>query len=249
MQRKYLNGAQLKNFAILCMFIDHVAACFLELAHTQSGASLAYAFPYGTSLDIAARLIGRSAFPIFCFMIVEGFLHTHDRTRYFLRLLAFAAVSQVPFQLAFYPGQKTAELNTMFSLALGMTAIWTIDLLKCRLLKKDLAKNKAAFIILTGIVTACFSAAAWQFHFDYTYICILCMVVLYLLYNRKDIALPGAWVLTGLMGLPELAGGFGFFLISRYNGTRGKQNKYFFYVFYPAHMLLLWLVRHLAFGY
>ena len=67
------------------------------------------------------RCIGRIAFPLYCFLIVNGLEHTHDRRRYLARLLIFAAISQLPFAMAFYPRESIfTGLNVFFTLAAGL---------------------------------------------------------------------------------------------------------------------------------
>ena len=77
-----LNGFVLKCIAMVCMLIDHTGAVL---------------FPQYRIL----RIIGRIAFPIYCFLLVEGAMHTRDIRKYELRLLGFALVSEIPFDLAF----------------------------------------------------------------------------------------------------------------------------------------------------
>ena len=98
-----LSGSGLKLIAILFMLIDHIAYCFLENVHTADNEALMYSLPQGELVDSLMRIIGRQAFPVFCFFLVEGFMKTRSRIRYFLRVLFFAVLSQYPFQKAFFP--------------------------------------------------------------------------------------------------------------------------------------------------
>lgn len=118
--RRGLSGTALKGIACVTMLIDHVGASCLE-----NGFLSAPAAPAGlAALDLVLRLIGRLAFPIFCFLLVEGFVHTHDVKKYIGRLLLFGLVSEVPFDLAFFrtpfaPGYQ----NVYWTLALGVLAM------------------------------------------------------------------------------------------------------------------------------
>ena len=85
-----LSGSTLKLIAIVTMFIDHLGVVAFETQISN------YMVPY-----YIMRLIGRLAFPIFCFLLVEGFFHTRDVKKYALRLLVFAFISEIPFDLAF----------------------------------------------------------------------------------------------------------------------------------------------------
>ncbi len=119
-----LSGSTLKWIAIAAMFIDHVAAALLArlIVTGQGNAPL-----YGVYL--AMRFVGRLGFPIFCFLLVEGFQRTRDRWKYARRLGTFALVSEIPFDLAFN-GQvlETAYQNVFFTLLLGLLLLCCLEL-------------------------------------------------------------------------------------------------------------------------
>ena len=79
-----LSGSALKVIAMISMVIDHVALYLME---------------QGTLLYETMRCIGRIAFPVFAFLIAEGFIHTRNRYRYFFTLLGFAVISEIPWYL------------------------------------------------------------------------------------------------------------------------------------------------------
>mgnify|MGYP002581591684 FL=1 len=91
--KKIFSNFDLKILAIITMTIDHIGAII---------------YP---NID-AFRIIGRISFPIFCFLLVEGFKHTHNRFRYFIRLLLFAIITQPIYDYAF----NNHELNILFNL-------------------------------------------------------------------------------------------------------------------------------------
>lgn len=111
--RKGVTGSTLKLIAIITMLIDHTAATILDriliarsiggLGNNNTQAAMDFmsdnAVIYGVYMIM--RLIGRIAFPIFCFLLVEGFVHTHNKWKYALRLGLFALISEIPFDLAF----------------------------------------------------------------------------------------------------------------------------------------------------
>ena len=83
---------------------------------------------------------------------------------------------------------------------------------------------------------------------DYSYGGVLCILILYLFYRARDFSLVAAWMWLTYYNNNELLALTGFYLIRCYNGKRGKQNKYFFYIFYPGHLLLLYLMRKAIWG-
>lgn len=117
------SAEQLKNIALVSMAIDHAAVGLIEQSELASGAAWSLC---GTAM----RLVGRVAFPLFAFMIAEGAAHTRDRRRYALRLLLLAVISEIPFDLVaggtwLFP----ADQNTVFTLLLGLLAVWAGDLI------------------------------------------------------------------------------------------------------------------------
>ena len=125
-----LSGTALKYIACITMLIDHIGASCIEagilLPALAAGAASCGGIPVSTLLaaDRVLRYIGRLAFPIFCFLAVEGFLHTHDVKKYVRRLLLFGLLSEVPFDLAFFrtPFDPSAQ-NVYWTLALGVLAM------------------------------------------------------------------------------------------------------------------------------
>ncbi len=218
----HLNGNVLKWIAILTMLIDHIGAVILEKGLAEN--SLFY-----NRLDIVLRLIGRVAFPIFCFLLVEGFLHTHNFKRYLFSLIAFSALSEVPFDLAVFGKLDIKHQNVYFTLWLGLLTIYMIDRMEKRA-GKYLILQKAACILAGAL-------AAFALHTDYGAVGVLLICILYMTRkNRAEQCLLGAVCL-----IEEVTSVFAFLLIYFYDGTRKKGiNRYFFYFFYPVHLLLLY---------
>ena len=128
-------GSTIKLIAIIAMFIDHTAAVILERMMMRAGYMLATISQDSLSNWIGEhrllyvsymvmRLIGRFGFPIFCFLLVEGFLHTHNRVKYALRLFLFALISEVPFDFAFRGEWFYSDYqNVFFTLFIGLLAL------------------------------------------------------------------------------------------------------------------------------
>ena len=114
-----LSGTALKRLACLSMLLDHLGASLLENGLFRCSAI----DPRLVGLDQLLRLVGRLAFPIYCFLLVEGFLHTHDFKKYALRMLGFALISEGPFDWAFFSGVYWGHQNVYFTLLLGLALI------------------------------------------------------------------------------------------------------------------------------
>ena len=275
-----INAGTMKRIAIIAMFIDHMTLCFLEVARDSQGHMIMNTFAAGKTLDSIGRGIGRLAFPVFCFLIVEGFLYTKNRWKYLLRLLVFAAVSQVPFCLLVFPRSQRRHADTIFTLAAGYILIWIVETLagyfkvndflparRSRYIEADEGyegdkravltlparldrKWVRAVLFLIPSMAAGFGIcwlAKW-FGFDYSYGGVICILLLYLLYRYREYSIGAAWAWLTNYNHNELLAITGFWLIWCYNGKRGKQNKYFFYLFYPGHLILLYLIRKAIFG-
>ncbi|MGM0217625.1 TraX family protein [Enterococcus sp. AZ126] len=233
--KSFFSGSQLKWIAIIAMLLDHTA----KIISFQPSVTLSvpYAFEPTTNnlIDLSQALfpvfimIGRLAFPIFCFLLVEGFIHTSNTKKYLLRLSLFAFISEIPYDLAF--SHRIVDLksqNVFFTLLIGLLAI-----IGLQRLKNHSVKNIFFSIIIVGLGIF----AAQGLHTDYGgWIGVLLIVVLYLF---RDFHLFKC-VLGALILLQNSWFGLiAFIPIYFYNGQRGKQWKYFFYWFYPAHLLVL----------
>ena len=219
-------GAQLKYIAFISMLIDHVNNAIVTPLLNGSGFLL--------YLSNIFSILGRIAFPIFVFFIVEGFFKTKDRRKYLLTLIFFGVISEVPFDMFtsktfFNPYWN----NMMFTLALCLITIWIIDFLKEKI------KNKVLWYITSIIFVILFCLVAMWFSLDYDYHAILVACIFYIFYDKP---LLGAGL--GYMSIiKELYSCLGFFMTLTYNGKRGRQYKYINYLFYPVHILILGILR------
>ena len=124
------SGTALKTIACITMLVDHIGASCIEAGILTPGLDIGTlsrdtlsAYPL-YRLDMVLRFTGRLAFPLFCFLLVEGFVHTRDVKKYVRRLFLFALISEVPFDLAFFrtPFDPSAQ-NVYWTLALGVLAM------------------------------------------------------------------------------------------------------------------------------
>ena len=266
---KYTNsfdGKTLKLIAIVTMLIDHVGLVifYRALFLPANGAGLPSASFYMNAYYVC-RMIGRVAFPIFAFLLVEGFLHTHDKRKYLVNLSIFAVISQLPYYLAICgDGISYAHLNVMVTLVLGVLMMWGIEKVReysvsnsCKQEGNErTCTNKRRFLpssekiarhilcnpVLQVIPVAVTCAAAYFLDVDYGIIGIVVIAILYFFRYQMKTAMILAAAALIVYDLSELPVIISFMLIYLYNGKRGKQNKYFFYVFYPAHLLVLYLI-------
>ena len=124
------SGTALKTIACITMLVDHIGASCIEagllLPELETGEVSGGAWNQISlyQLDRVLRFTGRLAFPIFCFLLVEGFVHTHDVKKYVRRLFLFALISEVPFDLAFFRTPFALDhQNVYWTLALGVLAM------------------------------------------------------------------------------------------------------------------------------
>ena len=235
MREKFgITGNTLKIIAVMAMAIDHIGAVVVTYFMTVPGE---YQELWG-KLYWPFRNIGRIAFPIFCFLLVEGFLHTRSQKRYLYRMLLFAVLSELPFNLAFRGSILAPEnQNVFWELTLGIVLMMLLHGIEQRRWNGILLK--VSLMILVVIFTA---AAAEEFHFDYGNHGILTIALLYYFRNYRGLRLM-AGALSFLWSFKAM---FAFLPIAFYNGKRGGGRKYAFYIFYPAHLLILYLIIQVA---
>lgn len=227
---KYLSGATLKYIALITMIMDHADKTVL-FQYTVMDNPPAIAI----WLSNAFGILGRISFPIFAFLLVEGFYHTRNKAKYLRNMLVFAVISEIPFNM--YTGGEffvTWHQNIFFTLAIGLCVIWGIESLKQR---TDKWKLLAIGVILLGCLVATLSQA------DYSYQGVLVIALFYLFRDNKFKSLIA---FIPLLKTPWAI--LGFAITNLYNGERGKQFKWFNYWVYPVHLLILGLIRMYYFG-
>ena len=239
--RRGFSGTALKTIACITMLVDHIGASCIEagiltpgLASGTLSQDTLSAYPL-YRLDMVLRFTGRLAFPIFCFLAVEGFLHTHDVKKYVRQLLLFGLVSEVPFDLAFFRIPFAPQhQNVYWTLALGVLAMAGLK----RFEKPDGSASWHGLLCVGACALTAFLAST-----DYHAIGVLIICALYMARaDRKRQCILGA-VLFAF----ELTAPLAFVLVWFYNGQRGACSplqKKAFYWFYPVHLLVLAMVTN-----
>lgn len=236
-----LSGNQLKILAIIFMFIDHAS---FGLLHTYLSVYYMNLQPQTytrlNSFYEACRGIGRLAFPIFCFFLVEGFLKTHNIKKYTLRLLIFAIVSEIPFDLGLYRKViYTNHQNVMFTLLAGLIMLIIIKyVLESIIGLSDITKWICVFCTVVGFADLTFIMKT-----DYSFKGILIIAALYLLRRTGALRLLAGAAITAWSKYAPIS----FLLMYFYDPEVKPRFKYFFYLFYPAHLLLIFLIGLLLF--
>ena len=241
---KGLSGSTLKWIAIITMLIDHTGAILvnqslgekiIEICHITEVSKVNAILEMIPHIYMAMRMIGRIAFPIFCFLLVQGFIHTRNVKSYAVRLGLFALLSEIPFDLALNGTPFYWQYNNVFfTLLCGLLVMIGLEALDEKMHIKEMEK-----IILKIIVVGLGMLVATLLHTDYSWIGVLCIILLYITRNNKR-----NQIIMGCAGFSfELAALLAFIPIGFYNGKRGMNMKYFFYAFYPVHLFILYLVK------
>ena len=230
MQKKTeLTASDLKWIALVTMIVDHMGVLWLGK---------------GSALYWICRAIGRLAFPLYCFLLVEGFVHTRDPKKYLGRLLTFAVISEIPYdlvhdRLVLGPtlGETLSNLlygqNVLFTLALGLIALMGF----VRLQNQNQPTLAVSWCVLI-------SGLAWLFRTDCSYggVALICIFYRF----RQDPPMRMIWgtgTLLFALGWLDVTAVLDFWLVSHYHGALGsRKGKWWFYVAYPAHLLILWCV-------
>ncbi|MGN0484908.1 MAG: TraX family protein [Lachnospiraceae bacterium] len=241
---KIFSGSTLKLIAIFSMVCDHIGAAFLifylqKLPVTES--NLIQIQNLQAVYQIL-RHIGRLAFPIFCFLLVEGFLHTRNVKKYAARLALFCLLSEIPFDLAFsHKLFDPVYQNVFFTLFIGFLVLWAIQ--SANRLPFGPAQM---FVPCAATIVGCFFAEF--LHTDYGAAGVLAILLFYLLHQTPFLAVLAACGLLTLHNPKEVYTFFTVLLLPFYNGKRGLNLKYIFYIIYPLHLFLLFLLCQIFCG-
>ena len=227
---------KLKVIASIAMLFDHFVSVF---------------FPHNALISLVFRLFGRTAAPIFCFFIAEGYHYTSNVKKYIGRLLILAVISHFPYNLAFGYGLSILDATSIiWPLALGLIALAVF-------------KNKDLHIIIRLLVIAL--CCALSYTANWFFVAVLWILVFGIFHEKRNLQLIGFfnvcliylfWQLRRYGLFDEVYPQwfqYGIFLaiplILMFNGKQGKKTKFmtwFFYIFYPFHLLCLFLLKRFS---
>ena len=228
----------LKIIAMISMVLDHVK----------------YAIP--STRCFPTEYFGRLALPIFAFLISEGFVHTHNRYKYMLRILIFAIISQIPFYMfAKILAHNNVRFNVLFTFEMALIGLSIIDFFKEY---KGMLKWLKYLIVLTSL--SLILVFAYYIHPDYSWYGVACVWLFYIFRNNK-LLISISFIMLNIayyyIKVKEIGVAFSkktylsmifsilpLVFVLLYNGKQGKKFKYFFYVFYPLHFIILYGINY-----
>lgn len=217
-----ISAAVLKWIAVVTMVIDHFAA------------AVYWQMPdHDYNIYFIMRKIGRIAFPIYCFLLVEGFFHTKNVRKYLGSCFLFAILSEIPFDMAifgrfYYPQGQ----NVYFTLCIGLLAMMFLDRYKYR--------YEAKYILLKLAIITLAAYAGELLEVDYHWRGVIFIIMFYYVRDMQEwirnfaVICAFAYEITAPLALIP---------IHFYSGERGRQMKYLFYAIYPVHLLVFGLIR------
>lgn len=214
-----ISAYHLKIIAIFAMTLDHVGQILLFP-------------PYATVL----RSIGRIAFPIFCFLIAEGFIHTKNRIKYILRITITAVLAEPIIDRCFYGKYiywESQSVMVLFSIALAV------------LMLEDVVKRKIESILYRYLFSSVFFGTGVILTFvlrtEYGVLGFLMIIASYFFRNDKPVLIASLLACNFLYLNPiQCFGCFSCIFIAIYNGKRGKKMGYWPYLYYPLHIALIY---------
>lgn len=230
--RKILTNDMLKIIAVVSMLIDHIGLYF---------------FPN----IIIFRIVGRLAFPIFAFLIAEGYFYTKNKLKYFLRLFLFAIIAQIPFCLL---NNNLFSLNILFTFCFAFGMLFYLDFI-LQLKQKNMRIFNS---IVFGILLLALHYLSCIIYFGYGIFGIILVIGFYLFRAQPKLNYWFAFFILLFLGISNLVYfNFSFTLesicqmfavlaiplIMLYNKDMkpSKKLKYLFYIFYPAHLTIIYL--------
>ncbi len=239
--KKQLNANHLKLIAIIAMTVDHLSDLIFP-GYPMHPASL------------GLHLIGRLTAPIMWFFVCEGFYYTQNLKKYLLRMFIFAVISHFAYCFAFgisyipFRDSIFNQTSVMWPLFWAVVALWIYNAEN-----KLKSWHKYALLMLINVITfpsdwSCIAVMAILSMYDYRNdikkqtLAMLCWVLMY--------ALISFFFVSKVYGLIQMGVIFVYPLMKLYNGEKGKAKwmKWLFYLYYPAHLVMLGILRLIIHG-
>ena len=226
-----LDGTALKIIAMVSMVLDHVGDVFFPGVRWM-------------------RYAGRIAMPVFAFCVAEGYAHTRDRRKYIARIGAFALISEIPFDLAFFDRPGFEHQNIMVTFFLALIALELFERLRGPL-NEETGRYGTVRTFLGNAAVMAVAVLELVLRTDYSMFGVIAVFLFYVTRDAHPLVHSGSGVaflaLTRTMGYYR-ATGLSFLPLALYNGKRGRGLKWLFYLFYPGHALLLYMIRMMLQG-
>lgn len=224
---KGFDGFQLKVMMVICMLIDHIAE-------------------FIPGIPLWFRYIGRLAAPVFCYLLVEGFIHTSSRKKYMKRLVTGGIIMIVGSNILTYIFNRSVMITNNIFLAMAVS-IAILNVIEWK--QKEDSNKVIAIAGIVGLFIVSLVTEGGPF---------MPVLALIFYYNRDNKVKLSLWY-TGV-SLMILIGPadslyeslfvknfqwmmvFALPFMLMYNGERGRKAKYFFYIFYPTHIWILYVL-------
>lgn len=221
----------LKIIACVTMLIDHFGAAIVPALAIDNMADVYY----------VCRIIGRMAFPIYCFLLVEGMRHTRNAGKYILRLAIGILLAELPFDLLFEGGFSWAYQSVMVTLTLGAVMVFLMQKTDKKVLQALIA---VPFAVLAELAKCDYGG--WGIAMIALFAIVEQLPLQILLLGALSVLMPSAMVALGGMSISvQMFSILGMLPIYFYSGeklTDSRAVQWCFYLFYPLHLLILWII-------
>lgn len=241
--KKILSGSTIKIIAVITMFADHFGQIVLKNGIALNAPRQLFSdYEFSILLNVieVCNIIGSIAFPLFCFLLVEGFMHTHNLKKYIIQLGMFAVITEPIYDLSFNQSLFSLnQQNVLFTLLIG---VLTLTLIK----RCNHHVISAIFLAgLSGFISYFLKLDGWYYG-------IALITIFYLFHDYRGLkyifVIVAMYVcgldysLHAILGPYFLVSMSSLLIIAFYNGRRGLKMKYVFYLFYPCHLLILYMI-------
>lgn len=243
------NGSTLNKIKLSCTVLKVIACALMLIDHFGYGVLHNYMVMHGMDISpegyttvnkvyTVCRGVGRLAFPIFAFFLVEGFFRTKNLRKYILRLAIFAIISEVPFDLGLYGKPLYLDhQNIMLTFLVALLMLAFVRFLG----QNTLGLSKPVVYLAQICAVISFADAAYLMHLDYSWKCMLVVAVLYFANDAGPFRLLAGAAATCWEKYAPIS----FVLLYFYDPDKKPRFKYAFYIFYPAHLLIVYLISRL----